>query len=230
MLELLISVIGLGLASTLSPVILAISVSLLTGKENESENGSNKPLGRLIAFTLGGVVVAVAIALAGAEAWNGALSLSKTAHAYARQLDFALALALLAFGVWEALPLFRKTADSEKAKKEKRQARIASSGALALFAIGFLVNATNFDAVLFNLAAVREIAAASISDATEIALIGVADFFFLAPCLLPLFVYVAAPKQTKQVLAPVGRAMQKYGAWLVPAIFIVFGLYLFTKI
>ena len=118
----------------------------------------------------------------------------------------------------------------EKPKPESVAAGAKKSrGFFKWLAISFLGNITNFDAVLLNLAAVREIFNSAASLAYKLALLGFCDLCFVAPALLPLVFYLAEPEKAERMLAPVGKWMQKYGRYLVGAIFIVFGAYLIIK-
>ena len=210
MLGLLLSVLGLGLASAASPVIFAVSLSLLTGKAY--------PIRKAFAFLLGGIFVALLLAFIGSTAGGGVLAPSGFSLHGNSRLDFLLGLLMLGFAGYELLP-------------SKPKERVAKPGSHSgrLFLLGIVMNATNLDAVVLNLTAVREVAAANVSMLLELSLIAVAGLFFLSPGLLPLLTCILFPARFERILRPVGSFTEKYGNYLGAAVFIVFGGYLIMR-
>ena len=210
MLELILSILALSVASAASPVIFAIAVSLLSGKAY--------PIRRTVAFLLGGVVVAAILVIIGSEFGSGTLRISSTSYPKAL-VDVALSALMIAFALYEFL---------QKPSTEK-VGRPASSQTGRLFLLGIFVNITNFDAILLNLTAVREAASSHIAAPLEFFLIAIADFFFLSPALLPLIICVIYPTRSQSLLKPIGAITTKYGAYVVSAIFFIFGIYLIWR-
>ncbi|VVB67547.1 Sap, sulfolipid-1-addressing protein [Candidatus Norongarragalina meridionalis] len=204
MLELLLKVTALGIASTASPGILAVSLSILASRMESVR--------RLAALLAGGVLAVLLIALAGSQAWGGSLKFTDALIPYTDLLSMVLGTLFIAVGLYE---LVHRDAENKQ--------RFAVKKLWRLFVIGFLINITNFDAVLLNLAAVRQIASAGLGFLLENAYIVYADMFYLAPSLLPLAVYVIAPERAERTLEPIGIAMRKYGRFIVAAVFLVFG-------
>lgn len=211
MLELLAKTLPLAIASAMSPVILGVAVALL------SEKGGN--VGKVCAFLLGGAVVALGLAFLGFAAGSGAFSALGISGLPA-SLDIGLGAVFIIFAA-------RGLLEKEEGRKKKMGA--AKGGAFKWFAIGFLANFTNADAVVLNFTAVKEIFASEAGFTAQLFLVGVADFFFLSPALVPLLVYAVAPGKTGKMLEPVGAWMRRHGRYVVAAIFLAFGAYLIYK-
>jgi hypothetical protein len=208
MFELFMSILPLALASALSPLILAVSVTLLAKKNTKAA----------AALVLGGLLAAAVVAVAGAsvaqEDDKAAVKLGFKPEA----ADLFFGVIFLAFGLKEFFEKPKEQGLPQGAQK--------SRGALKWLAISFVGNITNFDAVLLNFAAVRQIFNAAIPLFNQLSLLVFCDFFFLAPALVPLMLYYAAPAKSERALEPVGKWMAKYGHYLVGMIFVAFGLYL----
>jgi len=209
---LFLSILPLALASVLSPGILAVSVALLARKDTSAA----------MALLLGGIIVALLLAGAGILVAQGDDKAAEALGFQPKAADLAVGILLAAFGV---KVLLEKPKPDDGAQKGAKKSR----GFAKWLAISFLGNITNFDAVLLNLAAVREIFNSSAALAYKLSLLAFCDFFFIAPALLPLVFYIARPQKAERILEPVGKWMQKYGRYLVGAIFIIFGAYLVVK-
>jgi len=212
MAELFLSILPLAVASAASPIILGVSITLLARKNT----------GAAVALLLGGILVALILAGAGIFI---AQSDDKAAEALGfqpRAADIVIGALLAAFGIKVLLEKPEEKGEMPPGSKKSR-------GFFKWLAISFFGNITNFDAVLLNLAAMREIFNSSAALAYKLALLGFCDFFFVAPALLPLVFYFAAPAKAERMLEPVGKWMQKYGHYIVGAIFIIFGAYLVVK-
>ena len=212
MLELLAKIIPLAAASTLSPIILGISLVLLAGR--------NSPKKRAFAFLMGGVVVAALLAFLGSQVGGGGMVPGHlSAHA-----DLFLGAMFIAFAVSSFRSREKENVPNVGAEKEK-----GFPGMLKLFIAGFVVNITNLDAVVLNFTAIKEIFGSSIMYWEKIALTLFCDLFFLLPGMLPLLVYLIMPEKAENALEPIGKAMRKYGRYVVGAIFLLFGTYFIWK-
>ncbi|MCX6769639.1 MAG: GAP family protein [Candidatus Micrarchaeota archaeon] len=212
MLETFAKILPLAIASAASPVILGVSIALL----------SRKNFGSALAFLAGGLVVALILAAVGMSI---AANDDKVAEGMGRPptvIDLAVGVLFLLFG---AKILLEKPSE----KKEIQTAGKGMRHHAKWFFIGFVGNLTNFDAVLLNLAAIREIFNSSIATMPKLELLGFCDFFFLLPALAPIAAYLIAPQASQKVLLPVGNAMNRYGKYVVGAIFILFGIYEITR-
>lgn len=209
MLELLVNVIALGFASTLSPVILGITLTLLAAK--------NHPKARTFAFLSGNLLSALIIFAVGVLVVRYAWVLTKSRKV--DYLDIMIGIVFLIFAAWSWVQNERA---SNIGKAEHAKIAIWSL-------IGFVISITNFDAVIFYFTEVKEIFQASVSLISKSVLSIIGALFFVLPVILPLAVYLIMPDKTERVLRPVGNAMEKYGKYIVTTIFIVFGIYFILR-
>lgn len=204
MFELLIKVLSFGIASAMSPIIFGFTIATLLSKEH--------PIKKTFAVLLGGVlasIIIIVLALSVQEVQNSA---STPRLSYVD--DMLIGTFFFLFGV--------KTLASKDSQVQKEPKKI---GFFKLFLLGFIANITNFDAVLLNFASLDQIFESSVAALWKLALILIAEFFFLSPILVPLAFFVAKPKQANKLLTPLKEIMIKYSNLIVGAILIVFGIY-----
>lgn len=213
MYEILIKVVPLAVASTMSPVVLGIAVALLAGKNNQIK--------RTLAFFLGAIITVIILALVGSFLGGGGADAGIKAIHPSASMDLVLGVLFIAFGVMSGRP------SKEKGPMVNKEGK--KPGLVKWFVIGFLTNILNFDAVLLNITAVKEVFQSGIAFGQEIAVTLLCDLFFLLPVLVPLSVYLVYPQKAKKLLAPLGGLMKKYGNYLAMAIFFVFGAYLLMR-
>ncbi|MBN2477885.1 GAP family protein [Candidatus Micrarchaeota archaeon] len=215
MLDLLLKITALGIGSTVSPVIFGITISLLA--ENKY------PRQRTLAFLCGSIVVAVLLAILGSLFGNVPLILGSEFSKQMLYLDIFLGLLFIFFGIYPLI--LKKRKQHLKIKKEK-----TSPALIKWFSISFIVNITNFDAVLLYLTEVREIFQSSFSLFDEISLSIFGGLFFILPVLLPFIAYLLMGKNAKKFLNPFGNLMEKYGQILATVIFLLFGFYFIWRV
>ncbi|VVB58630.1 Sap, sulfolipid-1-addressing protein [Candidatus Anstonella stagnisolia] len=208
--DLLFTVTALGIASTLSPGILAIALALLSGK--------HYPMKRSLAFLAGMLPTVLIIAAAGAGlfAFTSASRDSQTS-AY---IDLAIGALFLLFAI---LPWVWKGKDASASQIKEAAAPSQHLG--RWFLVGFVATITNFDAVLLYFTEVKEIANSSALFLSKLLLSALGALFFLLPALLPILVAIAYPKKAEKMLKPVRALMEKYGNYLVSLIMLAFGAY-----
>lgn len=211
MIELLLSILPLAIASAASPGIIIVTLALLSKKE----------FGALTSFFIGCLIAAIILAAIGISFAAEDDVVAESMGFSALAIDLALGILLLAFGIKVIL---------EKPKNENRiDAKKKSRGAFAWLAIGIIGSLTNFDAVLLNLAAVREIFNSTAAMLNKFLMLAFCDLFLLSPILLPCALYIFAPQKSQKILAPVAVWLKKWGNLLVGAIFIMFGIFLVLK-
>ena len=213
MLELLLKILPLQLASTLSPGILALSVTLLAKKEYV--------LKRLCALFLGSAVVAILISITGLKIGHDTVNIG--GHGTIAGVDLILALLFLYFGI---MCLVKK--DSDKKSRSIKKSR--SGHFVGWLIIGFVVSITNFDAVILSFTAAKEIGVAGIESIDKIILLTANVLFFTAPILIPGIFYLLFPKLAQRILEPLNDFLLRFGRFLVALIFLVFAAYLFYKV
>lgn len=214
MLELLLRVVPLAVASTVSPVVFGIAVALLAGKAHQ--------LKRALAFLLGTVITVIILAMIGAFLGGGGADAGIRALHPSASMDLLLGGLFIVFAILEARPSKEKGPKLGKKGGKK-------PGLMKWMLVGFFTSILNFDAVLLNITEVKEIFGSGIAFGQEIALTVFCGLFFLLPGILPIAVYLVYPKKAKKMLEPLGTLMKKYGNYIVMAIFFVFGAYLIMK-
>lgn len=214
--ELLLKVIPLAIGSTASPVILGITLTLLARKDY--------PKKRAFAYLAGAVLVVVILAAVGSAIGSGTMTISKSTSQASAPLDIFVGFLLIAFGIKSALEK-----PPHKTSNLPVDGTVSSARLARWFLIGFFLNITNFDAVLLNITATKEIFQAGILLADAVLLTAVCDTLFLLPIILPISVYLIAPDAAEKVLSPIAAASEKYGKYLVMIILLAFGIYLLWR-
>jgi len=208
MLDLLFKVIALGIGSTISPVVFGLILALLAGKYPEK---------RSLAFILGAVLSAIIVILAGYEIGIHGIP----GVAFSNELayvDVGLGVLFVFFGIL-----------SLTSKMEKAKISVHSSNIFRWFAIGFVIDITNFDAVLLLFTESKEIFQSGVLPIYKILLAVLGALFYLLPALLPFIVYLMMKEKAEKILKPLGTAMKKYGKYLAFAIFMIFGIYMLYR-
>ena len=207
--ELFIKVLPLALASAVSPASLAVSLVLLGGKSH--------PRLKALAYLLGEALVALGITILGLLlAGQTTQSVGRHAHSV---IDAVLGSLLLVLGI---VALAIKPGKNGKAfsglDSESETRQLATCGFMGLLAMGL-----NVSSLVPFLAAVREVGRAAVSFEVKGVALGVAWTLLLLPMILPLLIYLIAPKAAARILTPISIAATKYGRYLVAAICLILG-------
>lgn len=213
MTDLLIKILPLDLASTLSPGILALTVFLLSKKEYR--------IGRTLALWIGSFAVAVALAIVGLKLGNS-IQDPDNKRIIDNIVDLVLSALFFYFGIKSLLV---KDTDKSEKNVEKSESR----DLWKWFLIGLIISVTNFDAVIFNLTAAKEIGQSDVTGTSKLLLLIMGGVFFTLPIILPLVLYLIMPKLAQKILDPLNAFLTKYGRYIVALIFIVFAVYLLIK-
>jgi len=203
---LLVKIIPLDLAATLSPGILALALVLL---------GSQfRPKLRTLALFLGTLITAIALAFLGLNLGQAAPSEIHPTLVSAI-LDLILGAFFIYFGIRTLLMKERQT-QSEKNQKPQLA---------KWFIIGLIISITNFDAVFLLFAASKEVGGSGVNELSKIILLFVNILFFTLPSLLPLIFYLIAPNFAGRILTKVNQFVLKYSKYLIFILFVIFGIY-----
>lgn len=211
MFSLLIKVIPLDLAATLSPGIFAVALFLLGGKQS--------PKARTFSLFLGIAVVGLAISLIGFFLGQNVSTDAKQTLASAI-IDLALGAVLVHFGIKQIVAKERTLK-----KSENNNPRL-----IKWFLIGFLASATNFDAILLILTASKEVGSATdIGEMSKIIILIINALFFALPAGLPLLLYIIMPDTAVKYLTKVNSFVYKYSKYFLFAMFMIFGVLLLYR-
>jgi len=209
MLDLLFKVIALGIASTISPVVFGLILALLAGKY---------PKQRALAFLLGAILSALIVISAGyLIGINGIPGVEFTNEL--SYIDIVLGVLFILFGILSLVSKMDK----------KTRIDVHSSNLFRWFIISFVINITNFDAVLLLFTESKEIFQSSIIHMYKFSLVSLGAIFYILPALLPFVVYLTMQKKAERILKPLGTAMKKYGRYIAFVIFLGFGIYLLYR-
>mgnify|MGYP000887696098 CR=1 FL=1 len=210
MVETLLKVFPLLLASTLSPGLLALSVVLLSKKDGFKQT---------LAFLVGSVITSVAIIVIGLSLGETIKDLTGT-KIIDNIVDLVLSGVFLYFGI---ITLVKNDNENKTKFNDKKNSIWLWMG------LGFILSITNFDAVIFDITAAKEVGQAQISTIDKTIILVIESIFFNLPILLPAVLYAVAPATAKKILDPVNVFLTKYGKYIVSVIFLGFGIYLAYK-
>jgi len=211
MLSVLVKIISLDLAATLSPGILALALVLLGEK--------NHRMRRILALLFGTLIVAIVIAWLGyglGDSFQGDGKQSLTSAI----IDATLGIFFLFYGIKIFFSKERKIKSLTGEEKHTVSKWVI---------IGIIINATNFDAVFLSFTAAKEVGVAKISEVYDLILLLVNILFFILPITLPLFIYLIMPNLAGRILEKINVFVLKYSRYIIAALFLIFGVYLAYK-
>jgi cadmium resistance protein CadD (predicted permease) len=210
MYQLFLKIIPLALASINSPLMFAIAVFLLTSKD--------QPFRKIFAFLLGVFVVLAGATFIGYFLGNGASIYHQLKVSKWEDLIIGIVLILLA-----ARAYFAK---NEKNSTVKKLGQSLSRSLAGWFAIGFILNLFNFNAVVPYIIEVKETVQANINMFAQILVILFCLIVFALPFLFPVALDLIAPKTAAKILNPLAHWFEKYSKYVVAFFFASFGIYL----
>lgn len=203
----LLKIIPLDLASTLSPGILALTIVVLASK--------NHPKAHIIGLFFGILSVGIGISILGVMLGNN-LDTDIKPTLLSAMVDFILGLLMILYG----FKILYKKERKITLKQEEQQLKI-----FKWFGFGLIIAITNFDALILNFTAAKVVGDANIETLTKWGLVIMNLLFFTLPITLPILLRVAAPKFSKPILDNINFFMMKYGRIIVCLMFLIFGLF-----
>lgn len=212
MIDTLIKIMPLLIASTMSPGILALSIVLLS----KEKFGKSQTLALLVGSILTSIII-ITIGLILGQKIQDPLGKSIIDNIF----EILFAIIFLYFGLKNLL--YKENNKTQKITQNE------TKKLFLWFGIGFAVSITNFDAVIFDITAAKEIGQALISNFQKIILLIIEAFFFNLPIIFPFLLYIIMPKTAQKILNPLNIFLNKYGRLIVGTIFIGFAIYLFYK-
>lgn len=212
MFGLLISVLPLAIGSCLSPGIFALMIAILSNEKYAKK--------RAFAVLFGGILVAVFLSFIGYYTGTGQLVPNEGEPS--KKLNMGIGIFFILFAIYAYYLRNKKERSFKKMK--------SSSPKLGkFFLLGVLINITNFDAVTLYTVAIKETFTYAASNFYGLIIAVICSLFFLLPELLPLGTYLLYPKKTEKILAPFKKFLQKYGTWIMIALFAIFGAYFIIR-
>lgn len=211
MLALIAKVLSLDFAALFSPVMLAISVLLISSKFH--------PIKKILIFILGNIIIGIGIITLGFFA--GETITDKTEPTLISSLfDLGLGLLLLLY----ALKTFLGRNKDKPKKVEDEYPRF-----IKLLATGVLVGLSNIDGMILSFTNAKTVSEANVPLLFTLTLLLSILFFLTLPATLPLILYYFFPKKSQFVLSKIHNFLIKYGPFIVSAVFAFFGILLISK-
>ena len=208
MLNTLTTILPLDFASTLSPVIFALAIILLSTHPPQKVN--------LTAFFIGTLSVGIIATYFGFHIGQE-INPDKGKGDLSAIIDIILGVVFLFFA-------FKSLVTKDKPFKQKKSAQ--SSKFLKWLSIGFIINATNFDALFLNLTAARIVGRAhTIPLALKYVLLCLNLIFLTLPITLPVVLYLLFPVTASKVLSKINEFLLKYSRYIIAVLFFILGFF-----
>jgi len=218
MAELFAQIIPLCIGAAIDPVLLALTLTLLSSK--------NHPKAKAFSFLFGSVLVMALIAYLGILLGEGIIG-GGDRHILKATIDIIFGVLLFYLGISSIIEKNKEKNTEKDIKKEENEVR--GKGLLKWLVVGFIVNITNVDALVLYFTACKEIGHADFSAFDKIIFSIISGTIVLFPIILPLFFSIIIPKTAEKILKPVGKFMDKYGSYIVAVIFIAFAIIMLIK-
>jgi len=212
MTDILIKIIPLDLAATLSPGILALTLVVLASK--------NHPKAHILSMLAGALMTGVGITIIGFVLGN-TLNTGLKQTATESIVDIILGLLFIIYG----LKLFL-----QKERKINLDAQEEELKIFKWFGLGLVITITNFDALFLTFTAAKEVGSAdNILTIDRWILLIINILFFILPITLPLLLKLIFPKTSAPILAKINGFVTKYSRYIILAMFFIFGIFLLYK-
>lgn len=218
MTELLAQIIPLCLGASIDPVLLALTLTILSSK--------NHSKAKAFSFLFGSMLVIALIAYFGILLGEGVIG-GGDRHVLKAIIDIVFGVLLFYLGVSAIIEKNKKKNEENEIKNEEKEAQ--GKGLIKWLIVGFIVSITNVDAIVLYLTASKEIGYTDFSNFTKIIISAIGGIIVLFPIVLPLVLSIIIPKTAEKILKPVGKFMDKYGSYIVAFIFIGFAVIMLYK-
>ena len=205
--QLLVTVLPMNLATALmSPLVFAFSLVAL-GSKSES-------LKKAVALLLGVAIVAIGMVLFGVAIGH----ISNTSS----QPSLFSAIVNLIVGVLFLLYVIRVIVDKNYGIKNDLES--PGRSLKSLFILGFVLEITNFGAMLLSFHAAQLVMTAHINVVTKLILWAVNIFFFTLPALLPILFYLAFRDIATRALHGLNQFISRHIRFIVIVVFCLFAI------
>jgi len=209
MVEILIKVIPLDLAATISPVLFSLVVYSLSSRE--------KPKTKALSILLGALLVGIAITVGGFFT-GGATSGKHAQSTTTGIIDLVLGALFIVYG-------FKQLFSSQrKAKRDQKR----GAATWKWFLAGILISIFN-DSFFLIFASAKEVGAGDLGSWSKLAFLIINVFFFTLPITLPLSIDYIFPKTAGNILGKISRFLSNYGGLIIMILFLIFGIYFAIK-
>lgn len=227
MVALLIKLTPLALGAAVSPVMLAATILILSGRE--------RPLRRAIVFALGATVVISAIGvfalfMLGADSGSGSAEASQT-RAHTAGIDVAFGVLLLALAGRQVARIVKGRAKPDVSDDEEIEAAVPEHGTATIkyLAGGAAAMLLNFSTIVIYIPAVRILAEPGHTTTEKAVGLVYVTLVAMAVAIIPITLYALTPGFAARVLEPVGTWTKRHSKEIGAVIMFVFAIYLLSK-
>lgn len=213
--ELISKVAPLAIVGAISPTVFLATVVILSGR---------KPLLRVTAFAAGVATTTLLVALAGVFLLGRAVS---THHSRTSDLiDISVGVVLLILAAVAAARPAKETSEEagEEGRPDGERTRL-----IPLYLGGVALMATNFSSIMPLIVASKDIGEAAVPAPEKVFVLIAAIAVIMAPVLVPALIVAVFPRQSDAVLGGLRRFLDRWGKWVVVAVFAVLGVYLVVR-
>jgi len=207
----LLRIIPLDLAAILSPLLLTLTIFLL---------GSKKwPRLKAFFFLIGALVIGLGASFLG-DQFGQFLDVEGGNINRSAIVDIIFGCVFLSFGF--ASLFFKARSAAAFAKFSVRSVWI-------WLPLGFILNFTNFDAIVLIITAAREIEKAGLDSFQRVLLLIINSIFYTLPVLFPLLVFLLLPHRAGRILGKVSSFMVSYSKYIALVLLTSFGLFFLIR-
>ena len=207
----LLRIIPLELAAILSPLLLTLTIFLL---------GSKKwPRLKAFFFLIGALVVGLGASFLG-DQFGRFLDVDGGSMYRSAVVDIIFGCIFLTFGF---ASLFFK------AKSAAAFAKFSVRSVWIWLPLGFILNFTNFDAIVLIITAAREIEKSGLESFPRVILLIINSGFYTLPVLFPLLVFLLLPHRAGRILGKVSNFMVSYSKYVALILLTAFGLFFLVR-
>jgi len=211
MMSLLLKIIPLDLAATLSPGLIALTVILLG-------TGFHSKL-KVLALLLGNILTGLIIVALGFY-----VGTSLPQGVQQNSVEAVINILLGLFFIYFA---FKTVCREEKIDLLSQEQ--SSTNFIKWLILGFLVSITNFDAVFLLFTATKEVGNEKLEIIAKVLLSTMNLLFFILPVSLPFILYLIFPNFAKNFLEKFNSFLVRYSKYIIFILFLIFAVYFIVR-
>lgn len=210
--ELLSQVIPVALGAAVSPVLLTVTILILSGRHYQKVRAASFITGAALDIFLVGII--------GLSVGN--LTLPKAPPLTLGAIDIGLGILLILLGIKR---IFSKNNKKGGTAEEDDQSPKYKDNLLK----GMAIMGVNFTTWVLYVEAIKIINVSDLNSVQQLILLLIVITIVLLPAIIPLIIYLVIPGRAQQILNHIYDFLQKYSRYIAFVIFLIFGIYLIVK-